>query len=94
MQEMAKTNVVFSSQLRQRKQSLSKSIDDTVASHPLSWAVLCFTKRLLHQPCNVGFTSKAQHVGTLLFRARSLQVTGVHTQNFKLVQQPNNKVVN
>jgi hypothetical protein len=34
----------------------------------------------------VGFTSKAQRVGTLLFRARSSQVTGVHTQN-KVVQQ-------
>jgi hypothetical protein len=40
---------------------------------------------------NVGFTSKARHVGTLLFPARSLQVTGVHTQNKVVVQQQNSE---
>ena len=38
---------------------------------------------------NVGFTGKAQRVGALLFRARSLQVTGIHTQN-EAVQPQNN----
>jgi hypothetical protein len=46
----------------------------------------------LHQPSNVGFTSKARRVGTLLFRARSSQVTGVHTQN--KVMQPQSDVQN
>ena len=48
---------------------------------PISWTVLCLTKGLLHQPSNVGFTSKARRVGTLLVWARSSQVTDVHTQN-------------
>jgi hypothetical protein len=40
----------------------------------------------------VGFTSKAQRVGALLFRARSLQVTDVHTQN-KAVQPQSNEAI-
>jgi hypothetical protein len=44
------------------------------------------------QPSNVGFTSKARRVGTLLFRARSSQVTGVHTQN-KVMQQQNRESI-
>jgi hypothetical protein len=40
----------------------------------------------------VGFTSKARRVGTLLFRARSSQVTGVHTQN-KVMQQQNKQLI-
>ncbi len=47
----------------------------------------------LHQPSNVGFISKAQRVGAVLFLARSSQVTNVHTQNKVLVQPQNNEVL-
>ncbi len=44
--------------------------------------VLQWTIGLLDRPSNVGFNGKAQLVGALvLFRARSLEVTGVQPQN-------------
>jgi hypothetical protein len=41
---------------------------------------------------NVGFISKARRVGALLFRARSSQVTDVHTQN-EMVQPQSNEAI-
>ncbi len=60
-----------------------QSINDKALCCPWIWMVLWWTIGVLDQPSNVGFTCKAQRVGALLFRARSLQVTSV---------QPHNKV--